>query len=95
MKKAQGMSLNVIVIAALALIVLVVLVAIFTGRMGLFTQSLREQESKFCGPVTDNSKGTSINGRVTQLSTGCLDTEVQIYGVFKDVAVNQICCLPK
>ena len=31
-KKGQGLSLNVIIIAALALIVLVVLIVIFTGR---------------------------------------------------------------
>ena len=35
-KKGQGMSLNVIIIAALALIVLVVLIAIFMGRVGIF-----------------------------------------------------------
>ena len=36
-KKGQGLSLNVIIIAALALIVLVVLVVIFTGQIGKFT----------------------------------------------------------
>ncbi len=35
-KKGQGMSLNVVIIAALALIVLVVLVMVFTGRIGIF-----------------------------------------------------------
>lgn len=41
-KKAQGLSVNVIIIAAIALIVLVVLVAIFTGRLGLFSKGLGE-----------------------------------------------------
>ncbi len=36
MKKAQGMSMNVIIIAAIALIVLVILSVIFIGRMGAF-----------------------------------------------------------
>ena len=40
MKKAQGLSLNVINIAALALIVLIVLVSIFTGRIGTFGKGL-------------------------------------------------------
>lgn len=40
MKKAQGISINVIIVAAIALIVLVVLVAIFTGRLGMFTKVL-------------------------------------------------------
>ena len=34
MKKGQGLSLNVIIIAAVVLIVLVVLWSIFTGKMG-------------------------------------------------------------
>ena len=32
--KSQGISVNVIIIAAIALIVLVVLIAVFTGRFG-------------------------------------------------------------
>ena len=32
--KAQGISINTIIIAAIALIVLVVLIAVFTGRIG-------------------------------------------------------------
>ena len=35
MAKAQGISINTIIIAAIALIVLVVLIAVFTGRMSL------------------------------------------------------------
>ena len=33
-KKAQGISINTIIIAAIALIVLIILIAVFTGRMG-------------------------------------------------------------
>ena len=39
-KKGQGLSLNVIIVAALALIVLVVLIAIFTGRAGVFKKGV-------------------------------------------------------
>ncbi len=35
-KKAQGLSLTTIIVAAVGLIVLVILVAIFTGRMAMF-----------------------------------------------------------
>ena len=45
-KKAQGLSLHVIIIAALALVVLVVLIMIFTGRMGSFTTNLNSCETK-------------------------------------------------
>jgi len=38
-KKAQGISLNTIIIAAIALLVLVILSVIFMGRMGIFTRN--------------------------------------------------------
>jgi len=41
-KRGQGLSLNVIIISAIALIVLVVLVMIFTGRMGVFTGGINK-----------------------------------------------------
>ncbi len=43
-KKAQGISINTIIVAAIALIVLVILIAIFTGRMGIFNKELSDQE---------------------------------------------------
>ena len=42
-KKGQGLSLNVIIIAALALIVLVVLVMVFTGQIGKFQVGLSKE----------------------------------------------------
>lgn len=39
-KKGQGLSINVIIIAALALIVLVVLTVIFTSRSALFQKQV-------------------------------------------------------
>jgi len=44
-KRAQGLSINVIIIVAIALIVLVVLVAVFTGRMGSFVGNVDETTS--------------------------------------------------
>lgn len=40
MRKAQGLSLNVIIIAVLALIVLVILIVIFSGKMGSFREGV-------------------------------------------------------
>ena len=42
-KKGQGLSLNVIIVAALALIVLVVLIMVFTGRIAVFDQGLGDE----------------------------------------------------
>ena len=41
-KKAQGLSLTTIIVAAVGLIVLVVLVAVFTGRIGVFTRGVSD-----------------------------------------------------
>ena len=42
-RKAQGLSLNVIIIAALALIVLVILVMVFTGRIAIFERGVAQE----------------------------------------------------
>ena len=39
MKKAQGISLNTVIIAAIALLVLVIVAFIFMGGMGKFTKN--------------------------------------------------------
>ncbi|MBR9706312.1 DUF948 domain-containing protein [Candidatus Pacearchaeota archaeon] len=39
-KKSQGLSINFIIIAAISLIVLIVLIAIFTGRIGKTAENL-------------------------------------------------------
>lgn len=49
-KKGQGLSINVIIVAALALIVLIVLWAIFTGRMGIFVKGIKETD-KTCAEL--------------------------------------------
>ena len=45
-KKAQGISMNVIIIAALALLVLVILSVIFMGRMGSWGTDVNSCENK-------------------------------------------------
>ena len=50
MKKAQGLTLNTIIIAVLALIVLIVLIIIFTGKINLFNT----QANKCVGPCKDS-----------------------------------------
>ncbi len=56
-KKAQGMSLNVIIIAVLALIVLVVLVVIFAGKAGQFSNSTGETGNQYA-PTRCDIPGT-------------------------------------
>jgi hypothetical protein len=44
-KKAQGISINTIIVAAIGLAVLVVLFAIFTGRIGIFSKGVQETDT--------------------------------------------------
>ena len=44
--KGQGISLNVIVVAAIALLVLVILSVIFVGRIGTFGEKAADCEQK-------------------------------------------------
>jgi len=41
-KKGQGLSITTVVIAAIALLVLVVLAAIFAGRLGIFSWKTKD-----------------------------------------------------
>jgi len=58
-RKAQGLSLNTIIIAAIVLIVLVVLWAIFTGRMGKFTTDLKQRDAQV---PTEEAKFKALAG---------------------------------
>ena len=41
-KKAQGISINIVIVAAVALLVLVILSVIFMGRMGTFSATSKD-----------------------------------------------------
>ena len=45
-KKAQGLSLNMVIVAAIALVVLVVIVLIFTGRLNIFAGTVGDCTAK-------------------------------------------------
>ena len=77
MKKAQGISLNVIIIAAIALLVLVVLSVIFLGRTGMFARKTADclQQGGTCKVSCDTTAG-----EIPYTSYTC-DTE------------GEVCCL--
>ncbi|MBR9676957.1 hypothetical protein GOV04_02355 [Candidatus Woesearchaeota archaeon] len=81
MKKAQGLSMNVIIVAALALIVLVVVTIIFTSNVRNANRGLNACESKgqgaTCRPTCEPS----------EVSVGAADCKD------RDEA-NNFCCLP-
>ncbi|MEA2036587.1 MAG: hypothetical protein U9O94_03710 [Nanoarchaeota archaeon] len=85
MKKGQGLSLNTIIIAAIVLIVLVVLWAIFTGRMGVFSQGLTD--------IT-RDKTCEESGGVIKSGDSCGDGFTPIFGKYTNVQTGEICCKP-
>ena len=81
-KRAQGLSINVIIIVAIALIVLVVLVAVFTGRFGTFVGGVERAGgcNEICvglgydgGEITSGT-ATTTPGAVTKEGDSCTCT---------------------
>jgi len=90
-KKAQGISLNTIIIAALVLIVLIVLIVILSGRMNLFgdgyDSTTGDVDNAICmgdgySCVTPDN-GNCPSGRGSEKSSN-VD--------WIDCTSNQICC---
>ena len=84
MKKAQGISINTIIIAALGLAVLVVLFLIFTGRISIFSQGIENAQrcndvcsaaaKTFQGPAGAEgtcSIGQYVSGKYSDGPNGC------------------------
>ena len=80
-KKAQGLSINVIIIVAIALIVLVVLIAIFTGRLGIFILGLKS--------TGDPTK--TCSQQQGALKDACGTNEVSIQSADAQAA-GKLCC---
>ena len=58
-KKAQGLSLNIVIIAVIVLIVLVVLAMVFTGKIKFFGKGVSDTSSQFTSGTTCEVAGTS------------------------------------
>ncbi len=91
MKKAQSISINTIVVAAIALIVLVVIIAIFSGRIKIFTWGARDCGTQ--GGKCDDDCGTFLatgdpDGTiyVNVPGTSCEDD--------KSTPLKNQCCVP-
>lgn len=87
-RNAQGLSITTIIIAVIGLVVIVVLIAVFTGRLAWFGQGL--DKSQTCENVcTSIAKKTDT----TLTASGCVDAPGRrISGTFSDVPTNKVCC---
>jgi len=97
-KKGQGISINVIIIAAIALIVLVVLIAVFTGRMTIFGGGMDDMmRGRYCsdtpvGPGFDDD--SYIVGGTWETDCGEVGKK-PLYGKFQDAKnyPGKTCCV--
>ena len=89
MAKGQSISINTIIVAAIALAVLVVLFAIFTGRLGGFTKGVQETD-------TCAQKCASLNlpntADLSQFDCQQRNSGTFIAGKFSDTATSGCCC---
>lgn len=92
-KKAQGISINTIIIAAIALIVLVVLVMVFTGRISIFGKGVDSvfKGGKCVDTCFTNKEGGNLKGIIQ--NTACSKGYSQQFGKFSDLGENQVCCV--
>jgi hypothetical protein len=92
--KAQGISINTIIVAAIALIVLIILIAVFTGRMGWWGRD-----------ITTAQQGQLCTSAIGEEKNVCALDEEQVIGNFKRCTATdktdgclepgQICCKTK
>ena len=80
MKRAQGLPINTIIIAALALVVLVILI----GIVGFRTQ-------KFGKGVSETTEGTTCASAGGSVRTYA-QCNVPLIGTFSDVPPGSVCC---
>ena len=88
-KKAQGLPLNVIVMAVLALVVLIVLVLIFRGQVGVFNQGT-SCDARGGNCLTTFSEATKCSGEYIQIYT---QECIQVGGSNPGKKPGQ-CCIP-
>ncbi len=86
MKKAQGMSIRIIIIAVLAIVVMLILIAIFSNKINMFSANAMNCESKGGQCLSSCSSneiiilGTSCNFDSTPENDKCCIKEDQVVG---------------
>ena len=91
-KKAQGLSLNMVVIGAIALIILVVILVIFIGGMNPFKKQMKHAP---CSQLKNKNK--QVSGCSWTDGSTCTSTNQEDYTAYvtpEDATAHtgQICC---
>ena len=93
-KKSQGISINTIIIAAIALAVLVVLFVIFTGRFKIFSEGVDQTAScnNACAALGKTKFEGSISKETCQNTNQNTNELTYIPGRYSDVPQDFACC---
>jgi hypothetical protein len=83
-KKAE-LSINIIIVAAIALLVLVIVSVIFMGRMGIFSKKSADCESVNGQCVYGDSSACGDQGLIKHPSAVCYDSNSK-------VDTYRVCC---
>jgi len=87
-KKAQSISINTIIVAAIGLAVLVVLFLIFTGRLNIFSKGVGETAS--CG---NSCKALGLSKDEAPDNFNCDRIKgTYVAGTYSDVTSGSVCC---
>lgn len=92
-KAGQGMTFWIVITAVIALVVLVILLMIFTGKTGMFERGLMDCEGKggFCIPCSEETEDCSD---ICESNCGMEKYRDCSYSsVFSCVNVGDVCCL--
>ena len=92
-RKAQGMSINVIIIAALGLLVLVVLAIIFTGRVGTVVRESDKCAVKYGTVGRCVAATTDCVGTYDKITLGACDLSGDGKFNFNNVDNDGYCCV--
>jgi len=105
-RNAQGISIQVIIIAAIALVVLVVLIAIFTGKFGIFSSGINKILSENVPWLastgeeedgTESNSGAEPNTRTEISCSTCLPSLLRCQARCEDSTSEDKCrtdCVP-
>ncbi len=89
--RKADISINTIIIAALGLLVLVVLIAVFTGRLGAFNVGIGQQQSDFAKCSAACVAQGNMNGFFADLDQSC-STRIEVPGLYKEGDLQKRCC---
>ena len=90
-RNAQGLSINLIVLTVIGLVVLVVIIAIFTGRINVFSSGVDELTSceNSCNNIGADDNEARIEGFCT---SGPIYSKKVLPGTFSDIKEGWECC---